>query len=280
MAKLQELGEFVRSASSTIEAPVVRKLTDALQGPGGNAGEVRCEAGCAPQGCPRQARGSDPGCRTSRCAEARRTGPQAGRRGGSGRRSARPGDSGRLRPASRSEGSGRPEARSGGARGDRVLRASGGSGRSGAHRASRRGSRPPSGAAASGGPGRPGRCPSRRPAPGRRHSRCPGPAPRWRGPASAGRPSGGSPPGQQPVHLWWLHRHGAPAGAPSGRRARPGAPGAGGGQGAPRPQGGPGGAPRPQGQGAGRPTPGGMPRPQGGAPVRVVLPVVTVRTRA
>jgi len=37
MAKLQELGEFVRSASSTIEAPVVRKLTDALQGPGGNA---------------------------------------------------------------------------------------------------------------------------------------------------------------------------------------------------------------------------------------------------
>ncbi|MCF3965157.1 translation initiation factor IF-2 N-terminal domain-containing protein, partial [Streptomyces fuscigenes] len=36
MAKLQELGEFVRSASSTIEAPVVRKLTDALQGPSGN----------------------------------------------------------------------------------------------------------------------------------------------------------------------------------------------------------------------------------------------------
>ncbi|WP_344417050.1 translation initiation factor IF-2 N-terminal domain-containing protein, partial [Streptomyces glomeratus] len=38
MAKLQELGEFVRSASSTIEAPVVRKLTDALQqGSGGGA---------------------------------------------------------------------------------------------------------------------------------------------------------------------------------------------------------------------------------------------------
>ncbi|MBB0245987.1 hypothetical protein FNQ90_18215, partial [Streptomyces alkaliphilus] len=32
MAKLQELGEFVRSASSTIEAPVVRKLTNALDG--------------------------------------------------------------------------------------------------------------------------------------------------------------------------------------------------------------------------------------------------------
>ncbi|NUR03643.1 MAG: hypothetical protein HOY79_46180, partial [Streptomyces sp.] len=37
MAKLQELGEFVRSASSTIEAPVVRKLTDAFQGSGGGA---------------------------------------------------------------------------------------------------------------------------------------------------------------------------------------------------------------------------------------------------
>ncbi|MCX3062862.1 translation initiation factor IF-2 N-terminal domain-containing protein, partial [Streptomyces beihaiensis] len=37
MAKLQELGEFVRSASSTIEAPVVRKLTDALQQGNGGA---------------------------------------------------------------------------------------------------------------------------------------------------------------------------------------------------------------------------------------------------
>ncbi|WP_344340516.1 translation initiation factor IF-2 N-terminal domain-containing protein, partial [Streptomyces rhizosphaericus] len=36
MAKLQELGEFVRSASSTIEAPVVRKLTDAFQGGNGS----------------------------------------------------------------------------------------------------------------------------------------------------------------------------------------------------------------------------------------------------
>ncbi|MGW0770404.1 translation initiation factor IF-2 [Streptomyces sp. NPDC002676] len=37
MAKLQELGEFVRSASSTIEAPVVRKLTDAFQGGSGKS---------------------------------------------------------------------------------------------------------------------------------------------------------------------------------------------------------------------------------------------------
>ncbi|MCW2942651.1 MAG: translation initiation factor, partial [Actinomycetia bacterium] len=44
MAKLQEMGEFVRSASSTIEAPVVRRLTDAFgktsgkPGGGGGAG--------------------------------------------------------------------------------------------------------------------------------------------------------------------------------------------------------------------------------------------------
>ncbi|MEW2358302.1 translation initiation factor IF-2 N-terminal domain-containing protein, partial [Spirillospora sp. NPDC029432] len=30
MAKLNEMGEFVRSASSTIEAPVVRRLTEAF----------------------------------------------------------------------------------------------------------------------------------------------------------------------------------------------------------------------------------------------------------
>ena len=32
MAKLQEMGEFVRSASSTIEAPVVRRLKEAFAG--------------------------------------------------------------------------------------------------------------------------------------------------------------------------------------------------------------------------------------------------------
>ena len=38
MAKLQEMGEFVRSASSTIEAPVVRRLKDefASQSQAGN----------------------------------------------------------------------------------------------------------------------------------------------------------------------------------------------------------------------------------------------------
>src|ERR1700723_282559 len=34
MAKLEEMGEFVRSASSTIEAPVVRRLKEAFNGGG------------------------------------------------------------------------------------------------------------------------------------------------------------------------------------------------------------------------------------------------------
>ena len=38
MVKLQEMGEFVRSASSTIEAPVVRRLKEAFGPEGGPAG--------------------------------------------------------------------------------------------------------------------------------------------------------------------------------------------------------------------------------------------------
>ncbi|NEA87662.1 hypothetical protein G3I31_27660, partial [Streptomyces sp. SID9913] len=53
MAKLQELGEFVRSASSTIEAPVVRKLTDAFQG-GGN-GKSAAKPGAPRKAAPRPA---------------------------------------------------------------------------------------------------------------------------------------------------------------------------------------------------------------------------------
>jgi len=37
MAKLTEMGEFVRSASSTIEAPVVRKLREAFPDAGASA---------------------------------------------------------------------------------------------------------------------------------------------------------------------------------------------------------------------------------------------------
>ena len=44
MAKLQEMGEFVRSASSTIEAPVVRRLKEAFAAPAGKSQEKRSGA--------------------------------------------------------------------------------------------------------------------------------------------------------------------------------------------------------------------------------------------
>src|SRR5260370_22058944 len=54
MAKLQEMGEFVRSASSTIEAPVVRRLKEAFaaqqpkQARAGGRGEARVAQAAAP----------------------------------------------------------------------------------------------------------------------------------------------------------------------------------------------------------------------------------------
>ena len=72
MAKLNELGEFVRSASSTIEPPVVRRLRDlyppASAAAGAGAGEgrqgpqVRCTGRTRGSGPARRARGN-PGSR-------------------------------------------------------------------------------------------------------------------------------------------------------------------------------------------------------------------------
>ncbi|MGV2920941.1 translation initiation factor IF-2 N-terminal domain-containing protein, partial [Streptomyces alfalfae] len=59
MAKLQDLGEFVRSASSTIEAPVVRKLTDAFQG-GGNGKSAAKPGAPRKQAAPKPASPSAP----------------------------------------------------------------------------------------------------------------------------------------------------------------------------------------------------------------------------
>ena len=44
MAKLEEMGEFVRSASSTIEAPVVRRLKEAFNGGAAKGGGDRSAA--------------------------------------------------------------------------------------------------------------------------------------------------------------------------------------------------------------------------------------------
>src|ERR1700749_2322639 len=48
MTKLEEMGEFVRSASSTIEAPVVRNLKESLTS--GSAKPGRGDGGAAPGG--------------------------------------------------------------------------------------------------------------------------------------------------------------------------------------------------------------------------------------
>ncbi|MCX4957743.1 translation initiation factor IF-2 [Streptomyces virginiae] len=272
MAKLQELGEFVRSASSTIEAPVVRKLTDALQGPGGNAGKS-----AAKPGAPRKAAPAKPGAPTPGAA-ARPAAPKPGAPApkpvvaeapaaaapapvtpaASG---PRPGPKAPAAPKPApaapvaTEFSAPPAAPAAPARTERPAAAPG--------------PRPAQQRPAQGQGGQAGARPGApRPAgatPGAQSQR-PAGAPGSQAPRPQGARPAGPRPGNNPFTSGGstgMARPQAPrpAGAP-----RPGAPGAGGGQGAPRPQGGPGGAPRPQGAGAGRPTPGGMPRPQGGAP--------------
>ncbi|HEY5117189.1 MAG TPA: translation initiation factor IF-2 N-terminal domain-containing protein, partial [Nakamurella sp.] len=52
MAKLTDMGEFVKSPSSTIEAPVVRKLRDAFPAA---KNDVKTDAGTRPVAAPRGA---------------------------------------------------------------------------------------------------------------------------------------------------------------------------------------------------------------------------------
>ncbi|KAA1030733.1 translation initiation factor IF-2 [Pseudonocardia sp. EV170527-09] len=53
LSKLQDLGEYVKSPSSTVEAPVVRKLRDAMASGGGPAGGQRRGSGAPGGGRPR-----------------------------------------------------------------------------------------------------------------------------------------------------------------------------------------------------------------------------------
>ncbi|WHM36221.1 translation initiation factor IF-2 [Streptomyces sp. BPTC-684] len=268
MAKLQELGEFVRSASSTIEAPVVRKLTDALQGPGGNAGKSAAKPSAPRKATPAKPAAPSP-AQAARpaapkpgapapkpaAAEAPKsstpsTAPAPGPRPGPKPAPAKPAPAAPV-PAAEFSAPAAPAAPAP----QQAPRPAGAT----------PGPRPAARPAASGGQGerqggqgaRPGGAP--RPAAGERAH-----------PGASGRPGGARPAGPRPGNNPFtsggstgMARPQAPR--PGGERApRPGGAGAPGG--APRPQGGPGGAPRPQGQGAPRPTPGGMPRPQGGAP--------------
>ncbi|MEU9866149.1 translation initiation factor IF-2 [Streptomyces sp. NPDC047971] len=264
MAKLQELGEFVRSASSTIEAPVVRKLTDALQGPGGGAGKT-----AAKPGAPRKAAPSKPAA-PSPAAAAR---PAAPKPGAPAPKPAPAAPSAPVTPAAPasstpSQAPAAPGPRPGPKPAPKPVTPA---------PAAPEFTAPPSAPAAgqrSGGPTPGPRPTGDRPArPGQGAPRPQGQgAPRPQG-QGAPRPGGARPAGPRPGNNPFtsggstgMARPQAPR--PGGGAPRPGGPGAV--PGAPRPQGGPGGAPRPQGQGGARPTPGGMPRPQaprpGGAP--------------
>ncbi|WP_030422701.1 translation initiation factor IF-2 [Streptomyces sp. SCSIO 75703] len=242
MAKLQELGEFVRSASSTIEAPVVRKLTDAFQGGGNGRSAKPAPRKAAPKpgapapaparpakaAAPRPAAPKPPAAQQPAAPSAPAPGPRP-----------TPGPRPAPRPAPAApEFTAPPAAPSAPAASGPKPGA-----RPGAPKPGARPSAP--GQGQQGGQGRPGggqRPGATAPRPGGRSS---GPRP-GNNPFTSGGNAGMARP-QAP----------RPQGGP---RPGPGAPGAG-----PRPQapGGQGG-PRPQAPGGSRPTPGSMPRPQAG----------------
>ncbi|PYC81952.1 translation initiation factor IF-2 [Streptomyces tateyamensis] len=256
MAKLTELGEFVRSASSTIEAPVVRKLTDALgttppsggasakpgprkpaaPQPAGGAGAAAPRPG-APTPGPRPAAPRPTPAAAPAAAAPAAPAPAAPRPAGAptpGPRPARPAAPAApaaefSSPAPAEEPAARPAAA-------RPAQQAQGGARPGPRPA---GPRPGNNPFTSGGATGMGR-------PGDRRAAAPGDRPR---------PGGAPGAGERPPRQGDRPR---PGGAPgAGDRPRPGG-------GAPRP-GGPGaGAPRPGGApGAGAPRPGGAPRPDG-----------------
>ncbi|WP_077489180.1 translation initiation factor IF-2 [Sinomonas mesophila] len=256
VAKLAELGEFVRSASSTIEAPVVKKLRDAYPAGGGEKSRPAAArpAGAAPTPGPsrpaapapsstrpapaQRAEAPRPAAEAPRpaaeaprpAAEASRPAPAAPSAPRQGSEAPRPG----ARPAARPEAP-RPAARPGATPGPRP----GGP---------RPGNNPFS---SSQGMQRPGRDAERAPRPGNNPFASSQGMPRPGGGRDGERPGGPRPGGPRPA----APRPGGTAGIP-----RPGAPR----PGAPRP-----GAPRPGGTGGPRPNPGMMPprtdRPQPGA---------------
>ncbi|MFF3895753.1 translation initiation factor IF-2 [Streptomyces sp. NPDC001812] len=262
MAKLQELGEFVRSASSTIEAPVVRKLTDAFQQGGGN-GKSAAKPGAPRKAAPRPAAPSP--AQAARPAAPKPPAPKP---------------AAAQQPAAPSASSA-PSAPSSGAPGPRPT-----PGPRPAPRpapAAPEFQAPPAAQAASPAPSgpKPGARPGA-PKPGGR----PGgqgqggqgqggqggqggrPAGQGQRPGGGGQRPGGRPAGPRPGNNPFTS--GGSTGmarpqAPRPQGARPGGPGAPGA--GPRPQapgGQAGGGPRPQAPGGQRPTPGSMPRPQGG----------------
>ncbi|WP_129306251.1 translation initiation factor IF-2 [Streptomyces sp. L2] len=249
MAKLQELGEFVRSASSTIEAPVVRKLTDAFQGGGngksaGKPAPRKASPKPAPAPSPAQAaRPAAPKPPTApKPATAQQPAAPSSPAAAPGPRPV-PGPKPAPRPAPAAPEFTAPPA----APAAQTPQAPAAQG-------------PRPGGARPGAPK-----PGGRPAPGQGQAGRPGqgaPRPGGQGARPGGRPAGPRP-GNNPFTSGGSTGMARPqAPRPQGGPRPGGAPGAGG----PRPQapGGQGGAPRPGGAPGQRPSPSGMPRPQGG----------------
>ncbi|MFK0257244.1 translation initiation factor IF-2 [Streptomyces sp. NPDC090445] len=253
MAKLQELGEFVRSASSTIEAPVVRKLTDALQGPGGSAGKS-----AAKPGAPRKAAPAKPGVPTPG-AIARPAAPKPGAPAPKPAAAEAPAAPAPVTPAAPGPRPGpKAPAAPKPAPAAPVATEFTAPPAAPARPAATPGPRPTQQRPAAPGQGsRPGA-----PRPGAQAPGAQAPRPGAQAPRPGGRPAGPRP-GNNPFTSGGSTGMARPQTPRPGGSPRPGAPGAGGPGGAPRPQAGPG-APRPQAPGGARPTPGGMPRPQGG----------------
>ncbi|MBZ3904161.1 translation initiation factor IF-2 [Streptomyces brasiliscabiei] len=271
MAKLQELGEFVRSASSTIEAPVVRKLTDALQQGSGGGKPAPRKASPARPAAPSPAQAARPAAprpgpaapKPPAAEKPASSAPAPGPRPLPGPKPPTPKPAPASpapsvpefqappsAPAAPSSSSPRPGARPGpGAPRPGGQQRPGGPGQDRQDRGQERG-----GQAARPGGQRPGGAGA--PKPG--GARPAGPRPGNNPFTSGGSTGMGRPQGPRPGGAPRPGGQGGPGGAQGG--PRPAAPGQ-----APRPQGA-GGGPRPQAPGGARPTPGGMPRPQGGGP--------------
>ncbi|MFF8017117.1 translation initiation factor IF-2 [Streptomyces sp. NPDC007929] len=266
MAKLQELGEFVRSASSTIEAPVVRKLTDALQqGSGGGKPAPARKAAPAKPGAPSPAQAARPAAPRPPAPKPAAEKPAAPAAPATPGPRPTPGPKPAPRPAPASPAPSAPEFTAPPSAPAAPAASQGqgqGSGpRPGAPRPAGQSPRP--GAPRQGGQGGQGR--------GERGDRPGAPRPGGGAPRPGARPAGPRP-GNNPFTSGGSTGMARPQAPRPGGAPRPGAPGAPGaprpqgqGQGGPRPQGA-GGGPRPQAPGGARPTPGGMPRPQGGGP--------------
>ncbi|MGW5973846.1 translation initiation factor IF-2 [Streptomyces sp. NPDC055186] len=253
MAKLQELGEFVRSASSTIEAPVVRKLTDAFQQGGGNGKSA------AKPGAPRKA-APKPGA-PSPAQAARPAAPKPAPKPAAAQQPAAP-----AAPAAPSAGAPGPRPTPGPRPAPRPAPAAPEFQAPPAAQASSPAPSGPKPGARSGAP-KPGARPGGQ-GQGGQGGQGGRPAAQGQRPGGGGQRPGGRPAGPRPGNNPFTS--GGSTGmarpqAPRPQGARPGGPGAPGA--GPRPQapgGQGGGGPRPQAPGGQRPTPGSMPRPQGG----------------